>query len=194
MIFISLKCLRLTINTRPSLSIEIRQSAPFRAAVARGAATDPTGHVCRARKFQRDRPLRALNRGTGAPGVGDVDAIGFHRKRRRTQEEVHMRRPTLIGEWTSDGGTENTSCGEFRALRVRAGLRSPRLSAEADNSRTKRTQLVITRFARHTGTVSIWTFEIENQSKCLYAIMNRQRETGSAAVLRHRVLEVESYR
>ena len=41
-------------------------------------------------KSQRDRPLRALNRGTGAPGVGDVSTPSNpNRKRRRTQEEVH---------------------------------------------------------------------------------------------------------
>ena len=41
-------------------------------------------------KSQRDRPLRALNRGTGAPGVGDVSTpSNSNRKRRRTQEEVH---------------------------------------------------------------------------------------------------------
>jgi len=64
-------------------------------------------------KSQRDRPLRALNRGTGAPGVGDVSTpSNSNRKRRRTQGGTR-RRPDATGEWTSNGGTENTSCDDF---------------------------------------------------------------------------------
>ena len=41
-------------------------------------------------KSQRDRELRVLNRGTGAPGVGDVSTpSNSNRARRRTQKEVH---------------------------------------------------------------------------------------------------------
>ena len=41
-------------------------------------------------KSQRERPLRMLNRGTGAPGVGDVSTpSNSNRARRRTQKEVH---------------------------------------------------------------------------------------------------------
>ena len=41
-------------------------------------------------KSQRDRPLRVLNQGTGAPGVGDVSTpSNSNRARRRTQKEVH---------------------------------------------------------------------------------------------------------
>ena len=41
-------------------------------------------------KSHGERPLRVLNRGTGAPGVGDVSTpTNSNRKRRRTQKEVH---------------------------------------------------------------------------------------------------------
>ena len=64
---------------------------------ARGTAADPTGHGAARAKSQRDRPLRALNRGTWAPGVGDVDAIEFksrdgERKRRYTAPSGRDRR------------------------------------------------------------------------------------------------------
>ena len=55
------------------------------------AARRPTRPGAARANSQRDRPLRALNRGTGAPGVGDVSTpSNSNRKRRkRTQEEVH---------------------------------------------------------------------------------------------------------
>ena len=64
-------------------------------------------------KSQRDRSLRALNRGTGAPGVGDVDAIEFKSQATANARGGTRRRPDATGEWTSNGGTENTSYDEF---------------------------------------------------------------------------------
>ena len=65
-------------------------------------------------KSQRDRPLRALNRGTGAPGVGDVSTPSNSKSQATTNARGGTRRrPDATGEWTSDGGTENTSCDDF---------------------------------------------------------------------------------
>ena len=51
--------------------------------------TRPGMEAARA-KFQRDRPLRVLNGGTGVPGVGDVSTpANSNRARQRTQKEVH---------------------------------------------------------------------------------------------------------
>ena len=66
-----------------------KRALPASVARARRRPTRPGMGAARA-KSQRDRPLRALNRGTGAPGVGDVSTpSNSNRKRRRTQEEVH---------------------------------------------------------------------------------------------------------
>ena len=70
--------------------------------------------------------------------------------------------------------------------RVRVGLRSPRLSVEADNSRTKRGHNSrLPRFARHAGTVSMKDLarEWRISPRALYDLINRQRATGSAAAL-----------
>ena len=56
------------------------------------AARRPTrpGMVAARAKSQHGRPLRVLNRGTGAPGVGDVSTpSNSNRARRRMQKEVH---------------------------------------------------------------------------------------------------------
>jgi len=139
-------------------------------------------------KSQRDRPLRALNRGTGAPGVGDVSTpSNSNRKRRRTQEEVHGAVRTRPAS-----GRLMAALKTPRVMTSRA-LPSPCKPALATVERGRRqltdeerTQLATAaRFARHTGTLSIkelasvWKIS----PKCLYAIIKRQRETGSAAAL-----------
>jgi hypothetical protein len=107
-------------------------------------------------KSQRERPLRVLNRGTGAPGVGDVSTpSNSNRAGRRTQKEVH--------------GAVRTRPASGR---LRAALKTPRvmnlhalpspcrpaLATVERGSRQltdeERTQLTTAaRFARHTGTV-----------------------------------------
>ena len=62
-------------------------------------------------KSQRDRSLRALNRGTGCRRC--VDAIEFKSQATANARGGTRRRPDATGEWTSDGGTENTSCDDF---------------------------------------------------------------------------------
>jgi len=139
-------------------------------------------------KSQRDRPLRALNRGTGAPGVGDVSTpSNSNRKRRRTQEEVHGAVRTRPAS-----GRLMAALKTPRVMTSRA-LPSPCKPALATVERGRRqltdeerTQLATAaRFGRVTRTLSIkelasvWKIS----PKCLYAIINRQRETGSAAAL-----------
>ena len=139
-------------------------------------------------KSQRDRPLRALNRGTGAPGVGDVSTpSNSNRKRRRTQEEVHgaVRTRPASGRLTAALKTP-------RVMTSRA-LPSPCKPALATVERGRRqlmdeerTQLATAaRFAHRTGTVSrtelARTWKIT--TRALRNIVNRQRETGSAAAL-----------
>ena len=139
-------------------------------------------------KSQRDRPLRALNRGTGAPGVGDVSTpSNSNRKRRRTQEEVHGAVRTRPAS-----GRLMAALKTPRVMTSRA-LPSPCKPALATVERGRRqltdeerTQLATAaRFGRVTRTLSIkelasvWKIS----PKCLYAIIKRQRETGSAAAL-----------
>ena len=139
-------------------------------------------------KSQRDRPLRALNRGTGAPGVGDVSTpSNSNRKRRRTQEEVHgaVRTRPASGRLTAALKTP-------RVMTSRA-LPSPCKPALATVERGRRqlmdeerTQLATAaRFGRVTRTLSIK--ELASVWKispaAVYNIIERQRETGSAAAL-----------
>ena len=139
-------------------------------------------------KSQRDRPLRALNRGTGAPGVGDVSTpSNSNRKRRRTQEEVHgaVRTRPASGRLTAALKTP-------RVMTSRA-LPSPCRPALATVERGRRqltdeerTQLATAaRFGRITRTLSIK--ELASVWKisptAVYDIIKRQRETGSAAAL-----------
>ena len=139
-------------------------------------------------KSQRDRPLRALNRGTGAPGVGDVSTpSNSNRKRRRTQEEVHGAVRTRPAS-----GRLMAALKTPRVMSSRA-LPSPCKPALATVERGRRqltdeerTQLATAaRFARHTRTLSIK--ELASVWKisptAVYDIINRQRETGSAAAL-----------
>ena len=107
-------------------------------------------------KFQRDRPLRALNRGTGAPGVGAV-STNSNRKRRRTQKEVRgaVRTRPASGRLTAALETP-------RVMSSRA-LLSPCRPALATVERGRRqltdeerTQLATAaRFARHTRTLRV---------------------------------------
>jgi len=62
-------------------------------------------------KSQRDRPLRVLNRGTGAPGVGDVSTpSNSNRARRRTQKEVHGAVRTRPASERLRNSEKTTSC------------------------------------------------------------------------------------
>ena len=139
-------------------------------------------------KSQRDRSLRALNRGTGAPGVGDVSTpSNSNRKRRRTQEEVHG------AVWTRPASGRLMAALKTPRVMSSRALPSPCKPALATVERGRRqltdeerTQLATAaRFGRVTRTLSIkelasvWKIS----PKCLYAIINRQRETGSAAAL-----------
>ena len=139
-------------------------------------------------KSQRDRPLRALNRGTGAPGVGDVSTpSNSNRKRRRTQEEVHgaVRTRPASGRLTAALKTPRVMTSRALPSPCRPALATVERGSRQLTDE-ERTQLATAaRFARHTGTLSIkelasvWKIS----PKCLYAIINRQRETGSAAAL-----------
>ena len=139
-------------------------------------------------KSQRDRPLRALNRGTGAPGVGDVSTpSNSNRKRRRTQEEVHgaVRTRPASGRLTAALKTPRVMTSRALPSPCRPALAtvergSRRLTDE------ERTQLATAaRFALATRTLSIK--ELASVWKisptAVYAIIERQRETGSAAAL-----------
>ena len=108
-------------------------------------------------KSQRDRPLRVLNRGTGAPGVGDVSTpSNSNRKRRRTQEEVHgaVRARPATGRLTMVHKTPRVM--NFHALPSPC---RPALATVERGSRQltdeERTQLATaTCFARHAGKIS----------------------------------------
>ena len=139
-------------------------------------------------KSQRDRPLRALNRGTGAPGVGDVSTpSNSNRARRRTQKEVHgaVRTRPASGRLTAALKTPRVMTSRALPSPCRPAL----ATVERGNRQLtdeERTQLATAAtLACHTRTLSIkelasvWKIS----PKCLYAIINRQRETGSAAAL-----------
>ncbi len=139
-------------------------------------------------KSQRDRPFRALNRGTGAPGVGDVSTpSNSNRKRRRTQEEVHGAVRTRPASGRLTAALKTPRVVNFSALP--SPCRPALATVERGNRQLtdeERTQLATAaRFARHTGTVSrtelARTWKIT--TRALYNIVNRQRETGSAAAL-----------
>ena len=145
-------------------------------------------------KSQRDRPLRVLNRGTGAPGVEDVSTpSNSNRKRRRTQEEVHgaVRARPATGRLTMVHKTPRVM--NFHALpspcrpevaTVECGSRQLTDEERASNSRLSRTSRAM-RFARHTGKIS--TVELARvwkiSPRALYVIINRQRAIESAAAL-----------
>ena len=139
-------------------------------------------------KSQRERPLRVLNRGTGAPGVGDVSTpSNSNRARRRTQMEVHgaVRRRPASGRLTAALKTPRVMTSRALPSPCRPALATVERGSRQLTDE-ERTQLATAaRFARHTGTVSITdlarTWKIS--PKCLYAIINRQRETGSADAL-----------
>jgi len=139
-------------------------------------------------KSRRKRPLRELNRDTEAPGVEDVSTPAISKRaRRRTQKEVHgsvRTRPTSTRLMTA---SKTRSVMSSHAL---PGPCRPTLATVERGRRRltdgERTQLAIAaRFARHTGTPSMkemaraWRIS----PKGLYDIINRQRETGSAATL-----------
>ena len=148
-------------------------------------------------KSQRDRQLRVLNRGTGAPGFGDVSTPS-NRARRRTQKEVHSAvrtRPT--------SGRLTTALKTPRVMNFHA-FSSPCRPAVATVERgsrqltdEERTQLAkAARFARYSGTASIKdlmrTWKIS--PRALYDIINRQRATGSAAALPRSAKHLDSCR
>ena len=139
-------------------------------------------------KSRRKRPPRKLNRDTEAPGVEDVSTPAISKRaRRRTQKEVHgsvRTRPTSARLMTA---SKTRSVMTSHAL---PGTCRPTLATVERGRRRltdgERTQLATAaRFARHTGTPSMkemaraWKIS----PKALYDIINRQRETGSAAAL-----------
>lgn len=139
-------------------------------------------------KSQRDRPLRALNRGTGAPGVGDVSTpSNSNRKRRRTQEEVHgaVRTRPASGRLTAALKTPRVMTSRALPSPCRPALATVERGSRQLTDE-ERTQLATAaRFARITRTLSIK--ELASVWKisptAVYDIINRQRETGSAAAL-----------
>ena len=156
----------------------------------RGAAWRPTrpGMGAARAKSQRDQSLRVLNRGTGAPGVGDVSTpSNSNRKRRRTQEEVHGAVRTRPASGRLMAALKTPRVMTTRALPSPC---KPALATAERGSRRltdeERTQLATAaRFGRVTRTLS--TTELARTWKitprALRNIVNRQRETGSAAAL-----------
>ena len=140
-------------------------------------------------KSRRKRPLRELNRDTDAPGVEDVSTPAISKRaRRRTQKEVHgsvRTRPTNARLMTA---SKTPSVMSSRALP--SPCRPALATVERGGRRLtdgERTQLATAaRLAQHAGTPSITelarAWRISPQS--LYDIINRQRQTGSAAALR----------
>jgi len=140
-------------------------------------------------KSRRKRPLCELNRGAGGPGVEDVSTPAIsNRARRRTQKEVHgsvRTRPTSARLMTT---LKTPSVMRYHAWPSPC---RPSLATVERGTRQltdeERTQLATAaRCARHVGTPSIKElaggWKISPQA--IYEIINRQRETGSAAALR----------
>ena len=70
-------------------------------------------------KSQRDQPLRVLNRGTGAPGVGDVSTPSNSNRAGRPQKEVHgavRTRPTSERLRNSEKTTSSIYLGPLTSL------------------------------------------------------------------------------
>ena len=140
-------------------------------------------------KSRRKRPLRELNRDTDAPGVEDVSTPAISKRaRRRTQKEVHgsvRTRPTNARRTMT-----SKTPGVMSSHALPSPCRPTLATVERGRRRLtdgERTQLATAaRFARRAGTPSITqlarAWRISPQS--LYDIINRQRETGSAAALR----------
>ncbi len=140
-------------------------------------------------KYRRKRPLRELNRGTGAPGVEDVSTLAISiRARRRTQKEVHgsvRTRPVSERLTTASKPPGVISCHALPSpcspmlATVERGRRQL-----TDEERTK--LATAARFARHAGTPSVKELarEWRISPQAIYDIINRQRLTGSAAALR----------
>jgi hypothetical protein len=139
-------------------------------------------------KSQRERPLRVLNQGTGAPGVGDVSTPSkSNRARRRTQEEVHGAVRTRPASESLTTALKTPRVMNFHALPspCRPALATVERGSQqlADEERTQLGTAAC--FERHSGTVSIkdlarvWKIS----SQAVYNIINRQRSTGSAAAL-----------
>ena len=139
-------------------------------------------------KFQRERPLRVLNRGTGAPSVGDVSTpSNSNRARRRTQKEVHGAVRTQPASGRLRVALKTPRVMNFHALPSPC---RPPLSTVERGSRQftdeERTQLATAeRFARYSGTASMAELarEWKTSPRALHDIINRQRATGSAAAL-----------
>ena len=139
-------------------------------------------------KSQRERPLRVLNRGTGAPGVGDVSTpTNSNRARRRTNKEVHGAVRTRPASGRLRAALKTPRVMNFHALPSPC---RPALATVERGSRQltdeERTQLATAaRFARYSGTVSMKDLAVtwKISPTCLYDIINRQRATGSAAAL-----------
>ena len=142
-------------------------------------------------KSRRERPLRDLNRGTGGPGVEDVSTPAIStRARRRTQKEVHgsvRTRPTSARLTTASKTPGVMSCHALPSP-CRPSLatveRGTRQLTDEERTLTDE-ERTAARCARYAGTPSINELarEWRISPKAIYAIINRQRSTGSAAAL-----------
>ena len=86
------------------------RSAPARQRTRAVRRADLLAQMPRVRS-QRDCHL-AKPSASGA-SVEEVDAIEFKSQATANARGGTRRRPDATGEWTSDGGTENTSCDDF---------------------------------------------------------------------------------
>ena len=106
--------LGLMTQLRPTIEDADKARPSARQWRARGAAADPTGHGRRAREvLARSATSRAKPRYRGAGCRRCVDAIEFKSRATADAKGGTRRRPDATDEWTSDGGTENTSCDDF---------------------------------------------------------------------------------
>ena len=185
-----LALLGLTTQLRPSPSIEDADKArpSARQWRARGAAADPTGHGRRAREVSaRSVTSRAKPRHRGAGCRRCVDALEFKSQATANARGGTRRRLDATGEWTSNGGTENTSYDEFP--RVTESVQACARHGWARKATTHGRREDTTRdcgalrarysYVEHKGARE----DVKITPRALRNIVNRQRETGSAAAL-----------
>ena len=127
-------------------------------------------------KSQRDRPLRALNRGTGAPGVGDVSTpSNSNRKRRRTQEELHgaVRTRPASGRLTAALKTPRVMTSRALPSPCRPALATVERGSRQLTDE-ERTQLATAaRFARITGTLRYKSSATSRKLRSLCSLTRR---------------------
>ena len=181
-----LALLGLTTQLRPSPSIEdadkARPSARQCGARAARRPTRPGMGAARA-KSQRDRSLRALNREAPGRRVSEM----CRRPRPQSQATANARGGTrrrldATGEWTSNGGTENTSYDEFPRVTesVQACARhgwarkATTHGRRGHNSRLRAQLRARYSYVEHKGARE----DVKITPRALRNIVNRQRETG----------------